>query len=259
MSHTTPYDRFGNFYNVRRVLTEDYRFNATAFDEYSPLYLPATYAMTYLLAFTLATCVLVHTFLYHGRSLLNGAKRLRVEPDDIHAKLMRNYPEVPDLWYGAVFVGFFCVAIIMVEVWQTGIPVYMLALSLVLPIIYVLPSGFIYAMTGQSINLNLLAQIIPGSIMPGNPVVNMLFKSYSIQTLGTALSFVQDLKLGHYIKVPPRATFMVQLMATVLASLMQNGVKTWMFASIKDMCEDTQRSQLTCPHNRVFFTASAIW
>jgi hypothetical protein len=35
----------------------------------------------------------------------------------------------------------------------------------------------------------------------------MVFKSYSIQTLIESASFTQDLKLGHYIKVPPRATF----------------------------------------------------
>lgn len=28
-----------------------------------------------------------------------------------------------------------------------------------------------------------------------------------MQTLTEATSFVQDLKLGHYVKVPPRATF----------------------------------------------------
>ena len=35
-----------------------------------------------------------------------------------------------------------------------------------------------------------------------------VFKAYSVQTLTEATSFVQDLKLGHYVKVPPRATFM---------------------------------------------------
>ena len=72
--------------------------------------------MTYLLAFALSTCVLVHTGLYHGQSLINGMKRIRVEPDDIHAKLMRNYPEVPEWWYVSAFCVFFSVAIIAVEV-----------------------------------------------------------------------------------------------------------------------------------------------
>lgn len=39
-------------------------------------------------------------------------------------------------------------------------------------------------------------------------MANMVFKAYSIQTLTEATSFVQDLKLGHYIKVSPRATFL---------------------------------------------------
>ena len=72
--------------------------------------------MTYLLGFTLSTCALVHTALYHGPSLLNGLKRMKVEPDDIHAKLMRNYPEVPEWWYISAFGLFFCVAVIAVEV-----------------------------------------------------------------------------------------------------------------------------------------------
>ncbi|KZT27098.1 oligopeptide transporter [Neolentinus lepideus HHB14362 ss-1] len=259
ISANEPYDQYGNEYNVSRVLQADDNFNLTAYEEYSPLYLPATYAVTYLLAFALTTCVIVHTILYHGRSLLNGIKRIRIEKDDIHAKLMRNYPEVPDWWYMTAFVLFFSLAIVAVEVWHTGVPVWALVLSVLLPIIYVLPSGFIYAMTGQGITLNLLAQIIPGTLLPGNPLANMVFKAYSVQTLTEATSFVQDLKLGHYIKVPPRATFLAQAVATILAAFVQVAVKQWMFDNIPDICDANQASQLICPHNQVFYTASAVW
>ncbi|EJD08117.1 OPT oligopeptide transporter [Fomitiporia mediterranea MF3/22] len=259
ISANEPYDRFGASYNISRIMTADNQFNVTAYDEYSPLYLPATYAMTYLLAFTLSTCVIVHTVLYHGRSLLNGVKNVKIEKDDIHAKLMRNYPEVPDWWYAFAFVFFFGMAIISAEVWHTGIPVWALLISVLLPVVYVLPSGFIFAMTGQGITLNLLAQIIPAVLLPGNPLANMVFKAYSVQTLTEATMFVQDLKLGHYIKVPPRATFLVQSTATILAAFVQVGVKEWMFANVKDICSDNQKSSLTCPHNQVFFTASAVW
>ncbi|KAI9568837.1 OPT oligopeptide transporter protein-domain-containing protein [Boletus coccyginus] len=254
-----PYDRFGQYYNVTGVLDSSDRLNVTAYNEYSPLYLPATYAMTYLLAFALATCVLVHTVLYHGRSLINGMKKIRVEPDDIHAKLMRNYPEVPDWWYFFFFVTFFLLMVLVAEVWDTSVPVWALLLSVFLPVLYVLPSGFIYAMTGQGISLNLLAQIIPGVLLPGNPIANMIFKAYSVQTLLETTSFVQDLKLGHYIKVPPRSTFLVQCVGTFLASFVQVGVKQWMFDNVPDICSSDQESNLTCPHNRVYFTASAIW
>ncbi|KAJ7339942.1 OPT oligopeptide transporter protein-domain-containing protein [Mycena albidolilacea] len=259
ISANIPYDRFGNQYNITHVLTLQDTFNATAYGEYSPLYLPATYAMTYLLAFALSTCVIVHTLLYHGRSLLNGVKKMRVESDDIHAKLMRSYPEVPDWWYMLSFCVFFSLAIISMEVWHTQVPVWALVLSVALPIIYILPSGFIYAMTGQEITLNILAQIIPGALLPGNPLANMLFKSYSVQTLTEATSFIQDLKLGHYVKVPPRASFLVQLIGTLLTAFLQVGVKTWIFSNVENICSPTQKSQLTCPDNQVFFSASIIW
>lgn len=130
LSSGNPYDRFGNIYNVSAVLDASNRFNLTAYLDYSPLYLPATYAMTYMLAFGLSTCVLVHTILYHGRSLLNGVKKIRVEQDDIHAKLMRNYPEVPDWWYVICFVGFFFLMVVVAEVsftCQSGRFVYRLS------------------------------------------------------------------------------------------------------------------------------------
>ncbi|PPQ88964.1 hypothetical protein CVT25_005063 [Psilocybe cyanescens] len=259
MSANEPYDRFGNTYNVSRVLRLNDTFDEAAYNEYSPLYLPATYTITYLLAFALSTCVIVHTALYHGRTLMNGFKKIRVEKDDIHAKLMRNYPEVPDWWFLIAVGVFFALGVVTVEVWATDVPVWALLLSVALPVIYILPSGFIYAMTGQGITLNLLAQIIPGTLLPGKPLANMVFKSYAVQTLSAGTSFVQDLKLGHYVKVPPRATFMVQMVATTLAAFVQVGVKEWMFANVPDICQTDQPSQLTCPHNQVFYTASAVW
>jgi hypothetical protein len=93
------------------------------------------------------------------------------------------------------------------QIWDTGMPVWALLLSVLLPVIYVLPSGFIYAVTSQGITLNLLAQIVPGTLLPGKPLANLIFKAYSVQTLTEATSFVQDLKLGHYVKLSPRSTF----------------------------------------------------
>jgi len=61
------------------------------------------------------------------------------------------------------------------------------------------------------------------------------------------------------MKVPPRATFLVQLIATVLVTFVQIGVKQWMFANVKDICSPTQSDFLTCPLNPGFFTASVIW
>lgn len=109
MSIGRVFDRFGEVYNTSRVINpETFLFNATAYEEYSPLYLPVTFAALYGLSFALATSVLVHTALYHGSGIIKRYKNARGEDDDIHAKLMREYREVPDWWYWiylALFAG----------------------------------------------------------------------------------------------------------------------------------------------------------
>ena len=109
-----PYDRNGDPYDVQRVLT-DGQFDAAKFEDYSPLYLPASYAITYLVAFALSSAIIVHTLLYHSRTLIHGLTQTRIEKDDIHAKLMRAYPEVPDWWYLFTFVICFGMAILTAE------------------------------------------------------------------------------------------------------------------------------------------------
>ena len=88
---------------------------------------------------------------------------------------------------------------------------------------------------------------------------HQIFKGYAIQTMYSAITFTQDLKMGHYMKIPPRASFMAQAVATLLSGILQVGVKEVLFSTVKDICTEGQKSMLTCPHNRVLFSASAIW
>ncbi|CCM01622.1 uncharacterized protein FIBRA_03683 [Fibroporia radiculosa] len=253
------YDRFGEPYNVSLVLDSQANLNQTAYDNYSPLYLPAAYAMTYLMSFALSTCVIVHTVLYHGQTIWRSLKRLQGEEDDIHAKLMRSYPEVPQWWYAISFLGLGCLGIIALEVWHTGAPIWFLLLALAIPIVYIIPSGYVYSISGQDVAINILAQVVPGVLLPGKPIPNMIFKSFALQTLYEGVRFMQDMKLGHYIKIPPRATFAVQLTSTMMAGFVQCGMQQWMFESVPDICTPHQKYALTCPHNEVFYEASVIW
>jgi len=44
-----------------------------------------------------------------------------------------------------------------------------------------------------------------------------------------------------------------------MACFVEVGVKDWMFNNVKDICAIHQKNDLVCPHNQVFFTASAVW
>lgn len=71
--------------------------------------------------------------------------------------------------------------------------------------------------------------------------------------------YCQDLKLGHYMKVPPRTLFFGQAVASLWGCLVQVAVLYWSFGSISNICDLKQSARFTCPNGRVFFNASIIW
>jgi hypothetical protein len=152
MGDTANYDRFGNEYNISSILTSEKRLNVTAYEAYSDIYITPPYLMFVLITFMLSTCIITHTALYHGRTLWNAMRSIDPEDEDIHAKLMKSYPEVPKWWYWCILVFFFLMAVIAVERWPTGVPVYSLLVAVAVPAVYVLPGGLIFAVTGQIVS-----------------------------------------------------------------------------------------------------------
>lgn len=130
--------------------------------------------MTYTIAFALTLAMLVHTALWHGPRMWRVVRNQRTEPLDIHAKLMEVYREVPQWWYGIVFLVLFALSIVTIKVFDTDLPVWGLIVALLLPIIYFLPSAFIFATTAQIMTLNLIAQLVPGFLLPGRPIAVMV-------------------------------------------------------------------------------------
>ena len=97
-------------------------------------------------------------------------------------------------------------------------------------------------------------------MQPGRPIAMMLFKTYGYITMAQGLYFAQDLKLGQYMKIPPRSMFMAQTIATLWACIVQVGVLEWALGgAIADICTEHQANKFNCPNGRVFFNASVIW
>ena len=167
-------DRFGGEFDVFNVVTPDITLNTTAYAEYSPVYLSASYSMTFMLAFALSTALIVHTALHHGRRIYQAAVNIKTEAEDIHMKLIRSYPEVPDWWFLAIFGVCFVLSVIAIEIFHTGLPIWGYLISVLIPFIYMLPAAFIYAMTSQLVAINLLAELIPGYIFQGEPIPGMV-------------------------------------------------------------------------------------
>jgi OPT family oligopeptide transporter len=96
-------------------------------------------------------------------------------------------------------------------------------------------------------------------MQPGRPIAMMLFKTYGYITMNQAHAFINDLKLGHYLKIPQRPMFFSQLIGTIWSCFVQLAVIEWGLRNIPNVCEVGQTNNFTCPNGRVFFTASVIF
>ncbi|KIO28918.1 hypothetical protein M407DRAFT_71241, partial [Tulasnella calospora MUT 4182] len=257
------YDRFAQPYNITRVLNlETLQFNSTAYEEYSPVYLPISFAMTYLLAFASPPATLVHTVLVYWPKIWGFIQRRapKNEPDDIHAKLMRKYSTIPWWWYGAVLIMSLALSIGAIKVQpELELPLVAIVLAILLTVIWVVPVSYVSAISGQTPAVNLIAQIIPGALWQERPLVNMVFKVYVVHGVSLGMIFARAAKLGHYVKIAPRYRFMVQAIGLIVTTFIQLCTKSLIFAGMQDICEPHQSARLTCANNQVFYTASIIW
>ena len=111
-------------------------------------------------------------------------------------------------------------------------------------LILIIPLTTIYARTGFAFGLNVLVELIVGYAIPGNGLALAFIKALGYN-IDQAQNFVNDLKQGHYAKLPPRAVYRVQLLSIFISSFIQLGILNFQInGGIKDYCEpgNTQNS-----------------
>lgn len=259
MSENNTYDRFQNPYNSSRVLSPQKIFDKKKYEEYSPLFLPTTFAISYGLSFASFSSTIMHTILFHGHEIIYYWRNSRNEPDDVHMRLMKRYKEAPDWWFALLFAIFFVLSVLCVRLWDTDLPIWALILALAIASLLMIPIGMIYALTNISVGLNVITEFIVGYLVPGRPIAMIFFKTFGYITNAQAITFLQDMKLGHYMKISPRVLFAAQLIATIWGGIVQLAVVSWAQSNIADFCKRTQAANFTCPAARVFYNASVIW
>lgn len=199
----------------------------------------------------------MHTFLYHRKQIWAQWKEARGSSQDVHYKLMQVYKEVPEWWYLSLFGIMLTLAIVTCEVWDYGLPWWSLLLAVGISALFSLPIGLIQAVTNQQPGLNVLTEFVIGYILPGRPIANVTFKTYGYITMSHAMSFLGDLKLGQYMKIPPRAMFMTQIIGTFIAAFINLITANWLLSTRPNIC--TQEGYpYTCPGANVFFSASVV-
>ncbi|XP_075642837.1 oligopeptide transporter 4-like isoform X2 [Castanea sativa] len=184
--------------------------------------------------------------------------------EDIHTRLMKNYKDIPSWWFHLLLIVTISVSLVLCIFLKKEVqmPWWGLIFAAALAFIFTLPISIITATTNRTPGLNIITEYIMGVILPGRPIANVCFKTYGYMSMSQAISFLNDFKLGHYMKIPPRSMFLVQFIGTILAGTVNLSVAWWLLNSVENICQQNllpQNSPWTCPSDRVFFDASVIW
>ncbi|GME41075.1 opt oligopeptide transporter [Neofusicoccum parvum] len=276
------FNHYAKSYNVSAVLDDRGWLDEEKYQAYSPVYLAASSLTMYWWAFAVYPAAVSYAIMYHRqdialgfRSLFRGYKKTAEEFKDIHTKLMAAYKEgmcvpsflwssltsaaVPEWWYAILNVFAIVLGVGAVAGWPTYTNVGVVFFGIGLALVFVIPTGIIKATTGIDVEYNYLAEFIGGAWLPGNALAMNFFKCYGYVTTAHALAFANDLKLAHYVKIPPRTTFWAQCAATLVSAFVCTGVMNFQMRNIHDICESDQKDKFTCPGVNTYFTAAVLF
>ncbi|KAI8842549.1 OPT oligopeptide transporter protein-domain-containing protein [Chytridium lagenaria] len=238
----TPFlfDRNGTRIQVRNLVTlPDLVLDKDFYDSKKPIYITTYFAMEYFSSFMVFVAAIVHVSLWYGRDIWVRFRTAIKDLDagDIHARLMDVYPEVPDWWYITTLVINIGIAIGVCQWGGFDLPWWGVLLGLALAVVSILPLGIIQAISGQGIGLNVMSEFLIGLILPGRLSAVMSFKTLSYMSMYQGLLLVSDLKLGHYVKIPPRSMFLVQLFTSIVSSILNVFIAKTIYESFGKTCQ----------------------
>ncbi|KAG5079131.1 hypothetical protein JHK86_003196 [Glycine max] len=256
----------GQKYNISAITDSKFHLDMEAYEREGPLYLSTMFAMSYGIGFACLSATLVHVLLFHGSEIWRLSKSAFQENKiDIHTKIMRkHYKQVPEWWFLCILLFNITATIFICEYFnnQLQLPWWGVVLACIVAISFTLPVGVIRATTNRAPALNIITEYIIGYIYPGYPVAIMLFKVYGNVSMKQAIFFLQDFKLGHYMKIPPREMFFAQVLGTLISAVVHLLTAWWLMNTVPNICEREllpAGSPWTCPGDHVFYDASVVW
>ncbi|KAK9318943.1 OPT oligopeptide transporter protein-domain-containing protein [Lipomyces orientalis] len=251
------YDRFGKAYNVSRVLSHG-KFDEQLYRTYSPPYISAGQLMYQSACYAVYTFGFAYVFLSEWRTVkealvgfyrsLKDRKVSNYESyKDPISVMMREYKEVPDWWFLIILAISVIVGCLAINYYPTTTPVYVIVVATLVAVGLIIPFMVLYSSTGFFMSMNNLSTILGGYMVPGNgiaPIFTRIF-GYSLDQQGE--TFVGDQKLAHYAKIPPRAVFRAQVIASIVQIFVTSGAMQYLVKGLPDFCSMTNAARFTCP------------
>jgi len=171
------------------------------------------------------------------------------EKDPHRLLVQASYMDMP-LWVWAACLGTATIWALSICYNDNTITPYSLLISICLSGVLSLSMGFICAISGYTMPLNGVCQMVGGLLFRNKVMGNMWFSNYSAATTSQALSVMSEMKLGQYIHMPPIAV------AAGQATGMCVGVIANYF--ILEGLLDSQREALLLPNGNGIYSGTLV-
>ncbi|KIY67540.1 OPT oligopeptide transporter [Cylindrobasidium torrendii FP15055 ss-10] len=247
----------GTRYQQLDILNDDYTLNE---DKLAVVGLP-WYAASQLLYKVSRTmyigAAITHFFLWHSKTVYK-IMRQKDECSDPHYRKMKIYKEMSSWWYFGIFI--ICLGMSFGTTYgaHSGLPWWALIVALIFAWIFVPIIGTLYCTVGYGPSIENMVQMLGGALVPGKPVANMYFTCYGYNPVSQGLALLKDLKIGQYTKLPPRVTFAVQTVGTIIGGLLNYAIMRTVLANNREILLDVQGSNVWSGQQVQAYNSAAI-
>ncbi|KAJ3760526.1 OPT oligopeptide transporter [Lentinula raphanica] len=261
------FDINGNQYNQTAILTNN-KFDPVKFEKIGPAYFAATNALYFITANLAMGATLVHVILFYHDQLMpfirtfNPWNKTVSVVHDEHYIVMKRYDKIPKWW-------FLCLLVVAYSIsqatdytagnshftwWQLTV---ILIISLVFTMAYCTTSA-ILGFAQFSTQLDGFYSMIASYMVPGDPIANMYAALYGSQPTVQGIMLLGDLKLGQYLKIPPKINFLVQVLGCVVGALLNYVMELSIVANQRAALLTIAGTRLWSGQNAQSFNSNAI-
>ncbi|ORZ30576.1 OPT oligopeptide transporter protein-domain-containing protein [Catenaria anguillulae PL171] len=242
------------------------------YEKFRPLHLTPLFALHYFSSMAQFMSAFVHCIVWYGHDIWRRFRGVdeRKNSSDIFCRYIDHYPEVPQWMYLALLTLTSAMAVFVCQHTEMDMPWYMTLLAIGFASFACFPIAIVLATTGVQLYLNVASEFLVGLLMPGFPIIHMAFKSLAVSVGQQCMTLLADLKLGHYMKIPPRHVFITQVSASIVSAVASYGATylwlltdqhaNWIaYYGDKYIQFEAGADLWASTSNRTFYSASLIW
>ncbi|KAH7036100.1 OPT oligopeptide transporter protein-domain-containing protein [Linnemannia elongata] len=243
------YQANGTKYPFVQLTDSQGEFQQGTFDRLGNVYMSTYKLWGIFFGFATFLSAFVQLFLFSRGKIWSTIQHLRQRRQhsfkDRLNVLMARYEEVPLWWYVSLFMCCSIIMLVIIRIQDLYLPWWTFIVALFLGASAVVPMGFIYAISAYQVTTGTWNELIYGYMAPGtHPVGSLVYRVVAGQCWYRAQSILLDQKIGHYMKVSPRATFFSQIWGTLIGVPVNYAVIRWVIDTKRPYLNGTQRDPL---------------